>query len=363
MGSLHAVSDGSFTPSSSPDVMHPRDWVMAQTGLSAAMRDALSVLVAAYGGLQQKNGEFFVLESRVDPHLRTGFRTFKNYLSKLRKLGLLEMLSRGPNQYGPKTRWRMRLDVFCQSAQMSMNLPVTYETPEELNDGDGGESVTERRSTSNRFTANRRTASTTISRTPVPGMIAIEEINLQLRLLEEKYMGRVTELEGIVNDQGNRIAGLIEEVWILRGRAGSADGGQVGSDRQELGDFLERGGGGIGEVGAVEVDNWEPQLVDALSSVLSEIGKEPLTRHHKKRLRRAERLWKSNQGEVAVPDTFIAYAVAEAHEKKVRRFAGYMVSIIERRVKEAGNEEIKADEDAAVRGYLRKKGLAANSRY
>ena len=129
MAGPHAVSAGSSATSISSDLMHPRDWVMAQTGLSAAMRDALSVLVAAYGGLQQKNGEFFALESRVEPRLRTSWRTFKNYLTKLRKLGLLEMLARGPNQYGPKTRWRMRLDVFCQSAQMAMNLPMEDETP------------------------------------------------------------------------------------------------------------------------------------------------------------------------------------------------------------------------------------------
>lgn len=358
MGTLHAVSDGSSTPSCTPDVMHPRDWVMAQTGLSAAMRDALSVLVAAYGGLQQKNGEFFVLESRVEPHLRTGFRTFKNYLSKLRKLGLLEMLSRGPNQYGPKTRWRMRLDVFCQSAQMSMNLPVADKTPDDLDDGKGREPVTEQKPVT-----NWRTPVTRAAINLAPGMIPIEEVNVQLRLLEEKYMGRVRELEGMVNQQGDRIVGLMEEMRILRSRAGSTESIQYGSDSHEGVDYRDRGDGGTGDVGVAETCKWELELVDAVSSVLSEIGKEPLTRHHKKRLRRAERLWKSNQGGVAVPDAYIAYAVAESHEKKVRRFAGYMVSIIERRVNEAGRAEVKPDEDAAVRGYLQKKGLVARSRY
>ena len=357
MGSLHAVFGGSSTPFSTPDVMHPRDWVMAQTGLSAAMRDALSVLVAAYGGLQRKDGEFFVLESRVEPHLRTGFRTFKNYLTKLRKLGLLEMLSRGPNQYGPKTRWKMRLDVFCQSAQMSMNLPVAYETSGELDDVDERETVTERKPVT-----KRRTSSTRASRTPVPGMIAIEEVNIQLRLLEEKYMGRVAELEGMVNDQGNRIAGLMEEVQILRSRAGSTESIQHGSDSHERVDCRGRGDG-TEDVGVAGAGKWELELVDAVSGVLSEIGKEPLTRDHKKRLRRTERLWKSNQGGVAVPDAFIAYAVAEAHEKRARRFAGYMVSIIERRVNEVGSAEVRLDEDAAVQGYLQKKGLGAGSRY
>ena len=244
---------------------------MAQTGLSAAMRDALSVLVAAYGGLQQKNGEFFVLESRVEPHLRTGFRTFKNYLSKLRKFGLLEMLSRGPNQYGPKTRWRMRLDVFCQSAQMSMNLPVADETPDDLDDGKGREPVT-----------NWRTPGTRAARNPAPGMIPIEEVNVQLRLLEEKYMGRVRELEGMMNQQGDRIVGLMEEMRILRRRAGSTEVIQYGSDSHEGVDYRDRGDGGTRDVGVAETCKWELELVDAVSRVLSEIGKEPLTRHHRR---------------------------------------------------------------------------------
>lgn len=71
---------------------------MAQTALSGATCDTLSVLVAAYGVLQIRNEEFYILRSRVEPLLRTKFVTFKNYPSTLRKLGLLEIVSRGPNQ-------------------------------------------------------------------------------------------------------------------------------------------------------------------------------------------------------------------------------------------------------------------------
>ena len=117
-----ALSNSTALQPASTDALHPRDWVMAQTALSGATRDALSVLVAAYGGLQIRNGEFYILRSRVEPLLRTKFVTFKNYLTTLRKLGLLEIVSRGPNQYGPRTIWRMRLDVILSASQLRMNL-------------------------------------------------------------------------------------------------------------------------------------------------------------------------------------------------------------------------------------------------
>ena len=77
----NVATDGACISETLSVPMHPRDWVMAQTALSAATRDALSVLVSTYGGLQQRYGKFYIVESRVAPHLRTKFRTFKNYLT------------------------------------------------------------------------------------------------------------------------------------------------------------------------------------------------------------------------------------------------------------------------------------------
>lgn len=346
MRSPSAVDDGSTCVLRASEPMHPRDWVMAQTGLSAATRDALSVLVSAYGGLQMRDGEFYVLQSRVEPHLRTGFRTFKNYLSKLHKLGLLEILSRGPNQYGPRTIWRMRLDVFCRSPQMAMDVDAVTDLPqgegevvsEDSNDGDAPPRKVGR--------ANPRTA-----QWPASGMVPLEDVNTQLRLLEEKYISRVMELEGIVVEQGQTIAGLIEEVRILNGGATQDSEGS--------------GGGSIaGPAESRSAERWQLKLVNAVSKTLEEIQKNPLSPHQKKRLRRAERTWRSSHEGQPVPDAFISYAVDEAYQKKVRRFPGYIVSIIERRVREADVSDTETDgEDVAVQGYLRRKGLMPASRY
>ncbi len=346
MGSPSAVVDGSTRVLRASEAMHPRDWVMAQTGLSAATRDALSVLVSAYGGLQMRDGEFYVLQSRVEPHLRTGFRTFKNYLSKLHKLGLLEILVRGPNQYGPKTMWRMRLDVFCRSPQMAMNMDALTDLPVSevgvvSGDSKGGGAAARKVAGAGARTAQRSAS----------GMVPIEDVNVQLRLLEEKYMSRVTELEGIVVEQGKTIAGLLEEVRILNG-----DAREAGED--------SGGGTTAGDAGPGPAERWQLKLVDAVSKTLEEIRKKPLTQNQKKRLRRAERAWRSSHDGEPVPDAFISYAVDEAYQKKVRRFPGYIVSILERRVREADVSEIVTDaENTAVKSYLRRKGLIPVSRY
>ena len=344
MGSPSAVVDGSTRVFRASEAMHPRDWVMAQTGLSAATRDALSVLVSAYGGLQMRDGEFYVLQSRVEPHLRTGYRTFKNYLSKLHKLGLLEILVRGPNQYGPKTMWRMRLDVFCRSPQMAMNMDALPASPEvEVVSGDSEDGGAASRKVAG---AGVRTAQRSAS-----GMVPIEDVNVQLRLLEEKYMSRVTELEGIVVEQGQTIAGLMEEVRILKG-----DARETGED--------SGGGTTAGDAGPRPAERWQLKLVDAVSKTLEEIQKKPLSQNQKKRLRRAERAWRSSHDGEPVPDAFISYAVDEAYQKKVRRFPGYIVSILERRVRESDVSEILTDaENTAVKSYLRRKGLIPVSRY
>ena len=344
MGSPSAVVDGSTRVLRASEAMHPRDWVMAQTGLSAATRDALSVLVSAYGGLQMRDGEFYVLQSRVEPHLRTGYRTFKNYLSKLHKLGLLEILVRGPNQYGPKTMWRMRLDVFCRSPQMAMNMDALPDPPEvEVVSGDSEDGGAAARKVAG---AGARTAQGSAS-----GMVPIEDVNVQLRLLEEKYMSRVTELEGIVVEQGETIAGLMEEVRILNG--GAREAGKDSGD-----------GTTAGDAGPRPAERWQLKLVDAVSKTLEEIQKKPLSQNQKKRLRRAERAWRSSHDGEPVPDAFISYAVDEAYQKKVRRFPGYIVSILERRVREADVSEIVTDaENTAVKSYLRRKGLIPVSRY
>lgn len=97
---------------------------MLQTALSNAQHRALMALVHAYAGFQIHNGQFYVVESRVAPYISITFRTFSNYLTDLKDLGLLEMVWRCPNQYGEKSVWRMKLEVVLSSGQLAMELPV-----------------------------------------------------------------------------------------------------------------------------------------------------------------------------------------------------------------------------------------------
>ena len=109
---------------------------MLQTALSNAQHRALMALVHAYAGFQLHNGQFYVVESRVSPYISITFRTFSNYLTDLKDLGLLEMLWRCPNQYGEKSIWRMKPDVVLSSGQLALELSVE-ELPGAQAGGDG----------------------------------------------------------------------------------------------------------------------------------------------------------------------------------------------------------------------------------
>ena len=331
-----AVLDGpSLTPHAS-EPLHPRDWVMAQTALSAATRDALSVLVAAYGGLQVKNDEFFIIESRVSPHLRTTFRTFKNYLTKLRNLGLLEIIVRGPNQYGPKTIWRMRLDAFCRNGQMAMALDPDAEAASA--DGAKGKSDMQEQREDKDLAAGDGSVNNGIDR---------QEISSEQHLPEGFYQRRVVELEDLVGKQGNTITELMAEVRVLR----SERDARGVTDTPTVDDTSEVSGNEPG---------WDAVLVQVVEETLKEIGAHGLTTPQRGRLRRAEKTWRGAHGGDAVPEEFITFAIKEAHRTKPNKFPGFIVTVIERRVKEGYRGRSTPDEER-IQVYLQGRGELRDS--
>ena len=100
--------------------LHPREWAARQTALTNAQHRALNAVVQAYTPFQLQYGEFYIVESFVQPYLSIAYRTFRNYLSALNKLGVLELIWRAPNQHGDKSVWRMRLDVVLSAGQMAL---------------------------------------------------------------------------------------------------------------------------------------------------------------------------------------------------------------------------------------------------
>ncbi len=115
-----------------PKNLHPREWAVTQTGLTNAQRVALIALASGYGGFQRTYGQFYIVEAKVADYLSIKYSTFRNYLTQLRQLGLLELVSRGANQHSEPSYWRMRLEVTCSTGQAQFQMDI--EEPEPLNE-------------------------------------------------------------------------------------------------------------------------------------------------------------------------------------------------------------------------------------
>lgn len=340
------VSDGAALQSASTDALHPRDWVMAQTALSGATRDALSVLVAAYGGLQTRNGEFYILRSRVEPLLRTKFVTFKNYLTTLRKLGLLEIVSRGPNQYGPRTIWRMRLDVVLSASQLRMNFDEA--PPEELADIDA-------RPQDPSPTPNPHS----IAPSPAPSSPAATTESPEYKHApilsgggnrSESVDHRVRELERLTKSQEREIRRLRDNVKRLRLLLSGED------------DIGHRDTSSSAETPLRTPVKGKPDspLEGQINALFKELDVRTLTGAQRERLISMEAKWLS-RWQKAVPEHFAVYAVAEALKSGTDRFAGYVLGVLERSIEEGYTVQGSPD-DANAQDFLRRTGNDAQQR-
>lgn len=340
------VSDGAALQSASTDALHPRDWVMAQTALSGATRDALSVLVAAYGGLQIRNGEFYILRSRVEPLLRTKFVTFKNYLTTLRKLGLLEIVSRGPNQYGPRTIWRMRLDVVLSASQLRMNFDEA--PPEELAD-------IEARPQDPSPTPNPHS----IAPSPAPSSPAGTTGSPAYKHApvlsgggnrSESVDDRVRELERLTKSQEREIRRLRDNVKRLRLLLSGED------------DIGHRDTSSSAETPLRAPVKGKPDspLEGQINALFKELDVRTLTGAQRERLISMEAKWLS-RWQKAVPEHFAVYAVAEALKSGTDRFAGYVLGVLERSIEEGYTVQGSPD-DANAQDFLRRTGNDAQQR-
>ena len=335
------VSDGAALQSASTDALHPRDWVMAQTALSGATRDALSVLVAAYGGLQIRNGEFYILRSRVEPLLRTKFVTFKNYLTTLRKLGLLEIVSRGPNQYGPRTIWRMRLDVILSASQLRMNFDEA--PPEELADIDARPKDLSPTPNSHFIThspapPSPATTSETLADKHAP---VLSGGGNRSELVDD----RVRELERLTKSQEREIRRLRDSVKRLRLLLSGEDEDIVPRDTPNSDETPLR---------ASVKGKADSLLEGQVNALFKELDVRPLTEVQRARLLSMEAKW-TNRRREAVPKHFAEYAVAEALKSGTDRFAGYVLGVLERSIEE-GYTVQGAPDEATGQDFLRRTG-------
>ena len=336
-----AVSYGAALLPASTDAPHPRDWVMAQTALSGATRDALSVLVAAYGGLQIRNGEFYILRSRVEPLLRTKFVTFKNYLTTLRKLGLLEIVSRGPNQYGPRTVWLMRLDIVLSASQLRMNLDAGLpQEPAATSAGPKHSYAPPIPHFIAPTSAPSSASSPAKSPTDTPGPLSSGEGERS-----ESVDDRVRELERLTKRQEREIRRLRGSVKRLRLLLSENDEEGSAKNTSESDDTPPQ----------VSVEGKaDSPLEGQLNALFEGLDVRPLTESQRARLLSMEARWQ-NRRQKAVPKHFAEYAVSEALESGTDRFAGYVLGVLERSIEE-GYTVQGAPDNAAAQDFLRRTG-------
>ncbi len=335
------VSDGAALQSVSTDALHPRDWVMAQTALSGATRDALSVLVAAYGGLQIRNGEFYILRSRVEPLLRTKFVTFKNYLTTLRKLGLLEIVSRGPNQYGPRTIWRMRLDVVLCASQLRMDFDDAL--PQEPADTDARPRRTSPLPDPHVIVPSPAPSPpAAATETPADKHVTVSSSEGER---SESVDDRVRELERLTKSQEReirRLRGSVKRLRLLLSGEDKESGQNDTAESDEAPPYVQADG------------KADSPLEVQINALFEELNVRSLTDTQRERLLSMEVKW-INRRQKPVPKHFAEYAVAEALKSGTDRFAGYVLGVLERSIEE-GYTVQGAPDSAAAQGFLHRTG-------
>ncbi|MDE2688601.1 MAG: hypothetical protein OXI16_14040 [Chloroflexota bacterium] len=345
---------------------------MAQTALSAATRDALSVLVSAYGGLQQRYGEFYIVESRVTPHLRTAYRTFQNYLTKLRKLGLIEILVRGPNQFGPRTIWRMCLDVVRQKPQLAFDMdggdateevetkPMNPSTDADVVDvkvaierEDKADSVEITPPSADQTTAEQIAALEHILDLQGSALASVHSATNRQRLLEGAAPISRKEFlleQGVAVEDDHAADAVFGEALSVRYGASVEEPTPNYADAVPVLVESARMDGAMSLVARVEAT-----LIE-ISSGMSERKDFRLERWHRNKLVQAEKVWMGDHNGDPVPESVIIAAIRriDRRQDEPENFAAYLAGAIASMLKN-GDDGARVSKEN-LQGYLRSKG-------
>ena len=317
--------------------LHPREWAMLQTALTNAQRVALMALVAAYTGFQLRNGEFFVVESRVAPYISISFSTFRNYLTDLRNLGLLELVWRSPNQHGDKSLWRMRLDVILSSGQLAMSIDTPDLNTEETEPVDiEGRHVEAANEPAVREDADAEGAyqvaaagsprSLTRGR---PRDWADEEYQAAVDAELERLLALKRPVE-VIEDEVKRRTALSDAAQrelVIR-RAEEEQPPRATRRRMER-----------------EARKKSPTstFVQRLKKVLTEEREGGLSRTDERKALEVEAAWAERHGDETVPEGVIQMAAEAARERSTKSFAGFMLKVISDEMKDYAKEGITGE--------------------
>ncbi len=341
------------------EVLHPAEWAALQTGISLGQRDALHALVAAYSGFQRKNNEFYILESRMCRYLRTSFSTFRNYLTALHKLGLVELLSRSPNQWGPRSTWRMRLDVIISNGQLALPLDVEEDEAGELKDEaelpEPSAGSTEELGAKTDASVND--AAEAPSTSPTRTAVSPEALAEAREAVEALKAGDNPDVLSILAEL-SRDSRIVDPEW----RAGvfsllDADLQSLHSRMQTTSTALELFGEGevervlalMAEMVVVEKDNAalkeRPEgarravveavkLVGDIDAVLDKWGEALLRPEERKRAGEIEAQWRLAHPHRDIPKDAIRYAAEETLANATKSRSGYMLGVLGAMVEE-----------------------------
>ena len=338
--------------------LHPREWAMLQTALSNAQHRALMALVHAYAGFQIHKGQFYVVESRVAPYISIEFATFNNYLTDLKKLGLLDMLWRCPNQYGEKSIWRMNLDVVLSTGQMAIELPV-----EDLIDGQegGGEAAQpEVELPEVEYVNEPVRPSEAVEAEPSSGLEArghamtvvsgADTWRLHLMagdkeaLRKEMEQMSSEEIQGHINNSASITSVFSSELERRQTRnvvtapaLTRAERRRQKADRKRVtlgGNIRARKKGKGSETGqtteaALDARSSSPLVRDVEGLMRESFDMPSLSDAEVLRVAALEREWRVNNSGADVPRDFLVYAATEATKSARSDFTAYMLSVLE----------------------------------
>ena len=324
--------------------LHPREWAMLQTALTNAQRVALMALVAAYTGFQLRNGQFYVVESRVSPYISISFSTFRNYLTDLRHLGLLELVWRSPNQHGDRSLWRMRLDVIRSSGQLAMSIDMPGVDTEEMEPVDMDVSHVEAADEpgvledADAEEADQVAAAGSLrSLTRGPRDWADEEYQAAVDAELERLLALRRPVE-VIEDEVKRRTALSDaaqrELVIRRAEEEQPPRATRRRLEREARKRVSSQGRRPSPTSA---------FVQRLNEVLSEEREGGLSRADERKALEVEAAWAERHGDETIPDEVIQMAAEAARERSTKSFAGFMLKVISDELKDYAKKGLSGE--------------------
>ena len=236
----------------------------------------------------------------------------------------MEMLSRSPNQYGPKSVWRMRLDVIRGSGQIALPLVQGVE------DQAAGEHAVEEQTAEEQTEAKE----VEVRASAEPGEIdsAVQDaddlIDVDAEVVVAAKLVRAMQAEiGSLRREVKTLDNTVRE--LLDANQGGLQGNRAARRKEARRGRRRRGDAKTEEDRAGPVVSVLSELVGAVNGLLEDFELQPLTEHETRRVLRMEADWHRRFPEQELPCHFALYAAEQAAKKSEKDFTTYMLRVLE----------------------------------